>query len=199
MKNLFKHIGIYWYLVFDKTGFLYSGLKTLDIRFRVLFYLGFLVFSYVVMIYLGKMMMALLTNEAYLYYGSILGQITFYAVLFFTVLLMSYEAIYDEDMPKLLEMRKAEKSAIKKEKKQFWRLRNMRFLTRLVLFVFTYYLLLKFLDFQATIAFIDTYPNHTSYELEQFVKQYEYVLKWFTLIYFILALSIEVSAQRKAK
>ena len=118
-----------------------------------------------------------------------LGYIILYAVPLLCLVYSSYESIYDLDIEKILDEQKAKQSQIIANKKQWWRLRNMHYVFRVLLYISLYLILLNVLNLFAFISIAEIYQNPSQKLVQEVVSDYESLIQWFTFLY---AMSIVV-------
>jgi hypothetical protein len=133
----------------------------------------------------------IVNNEAIAMLTNKIGYFILYAATFLTALITSYEFIIDEDVNKYLTERKAKKQAIKLNKLQFWRLRNMKLFVRLALYTVIYFILQFMLKMTVIVAFFTTYASPTSIQLASFENEYLWLLKLLTMSFIIVVMILE--------
>lgn len=163
--NLLQTIGFWWYRNIDINGFIFTGLRSLHTIYRYLFYF-FLVFSF-------KFSYDFLIGMANYYAGEhnfypelISALLTFFLFISTSIisLIFTYEFIYKLDIRLLVEQQKEKRKEIKRNKNQWWRLRNKNIALRIL-----FYLITAFILVQVTYTFyidyaLDSY--NVTYDLE---------------------------------
>lgn len=190
--NILQHIALKWYKTIDgANGTLYNMLKELHISIRVIFYISLpliILFSFKA----GEQVLPLNGFEA-LY--NIIGYLTaFGASLVFT-----YESIYNLNVRAILEHQKTTQDYIKKNKLQKWRLRNMSYIKRILVYIVSYILLISMLQFFISVAFIQTYPSPTIQQLEMLNASYNEFLGYLSICFITIALILEYFTHQKQR
>lgn len=144
-----QKIGYFWFRLFDPSGYLFYLLRGRSKPTRMAFYVfyafGFFGISYF-------LFNIFLVNYLYEYNASIamfLGKALFVAVFATSLILPFYELIYVIDIEDLKNIKKRIVAA----KRQWWRLRNMRFYTRSILYSLIWFIGVQVIYWQAIIYF----------------------------------------------
>lgn len=139
--NLFQKIAIYFYENIDKTGIyyetFYNGTKNRVARIILYtLYIG----SIVTLFYLIKNYFNLtdfIEDKQLIAFLSFVGQIITPLFLCYITFPFFYETLYNKVLIKeVLANKKEYKQAIKKNKKEWWRLRNIHFIFRIIIYFF---------------------------------------------------------------
>ena len=191
MKNLGTTLGLWWLSTFDKSQFLFKSLKTIPVYFRYCFYILLTVALYFTITKLG----ANIYIKSYsipIFIQSLLTLIGFgikALSIIFTIGICNYESLYsgNYDVDKHMEQQKQKKQFIKENKLEKWRLKNMHWLIRVLLYGTIWCFLYLLLEDILISAFFNVYGSNPSKEIYiKFLYDYDYVIKWFTSIYVIL-------------
>lgn len=193
MKNINIGItlGLWWLSTFDKSQFLFKSLKTIPVYFRYFFYISLTVALYFTITKLG----AIIYVRSYsipVFIQSLLTLIGFgikALSIIFTIGICNYESLYsgNYDVDKHMEQQKQKKQFIKENKLEKWRLKNMHWLIRVLLYTTIWCFLYLLLEDILISAFFNVYGSNPSKEIYiKFLYDYDYVIKWFTSIYVIL-------------
>ena len=191
MRNIGITLSLWWLSTFDKSQFLFKSLKTIPVYFRYCFYILLTVSLYFTITKLG----AIVDIKSYsipVFIQSLLILIGFgikVLTILFTIGIVNYENLYSSnfDVDKHLEQQKEKKQFIKENKLEKWRLKNMHWLIRVLLYTTIWCFLYLFLEDILISAFFNVYGSNPSKEIYiKFLYDYDYVIKWFTSIYVIL-------------
>jgi len=190
MITIPQKIAIKWLTVIDSNQALFLLLKPLHLTLRVIFYTLLIGGTFLVSIF--GLSLVELTRDVSLYLALIpTTGISF--VLF-------YEAIFSLNLQDILQARKEQEKYIKALKLQKWRLRNMSFWVRIILYLFIYIILQQFIQIASIVAFFTSMQVPTQAQTMQFVHEFQILIKWFTVSYVaILGILEYFMAKRKAK
>src|SRR3989338_7638333 len=158
--NLAQKIALKWYQTFDTTGLIFGMLQQLNIYIRFAFYAGLPLFTLFALNYLS----GLLPLDKYGLNG--LYIFITYTTAIGASLVVLYESIFKLDVKSIIQEKKEEKARIKKEKLQWWRLRNMHIFTRVALYILIYFFMVNFLQMMAVIAFFNIFKTPTEADIQ---------------------------------
>ncbi len=192
MKNLTitQKIAIKWLSVIDSNQALFLLLKPLHVSVRAIFYILLIVGTF----FISKFGLSLveLTKDLSL----LIALIPTIGVSF----IIFYEAIFSLDIQEILKARKEKEQFIKTNKLQKWRLRNMSFWVRIILYLAVYIILQQFLQITSMVAFFETVSQPTQAQINEFINQFQTILKYATVTYILMLGTLEYFInQRKAK
>ncbi len=191
MKNIGITLGLWWLSTFDKSQFLFKSLKTIPVYFRYCFYILLTVSLYFTIVKL-ETIIDVKSYSIPVFIQSLLILIGFgikALSIIFTIGICNYENLYSSnfDVDKHLEQQKQKKQYIKENKLEEWRLKNMHWLIRVLLYTSIWCFLYLLLEDILISAFFNVYGSNPSKEIYiKFLYDYDYVIKWFTSIYVIL-------------
>lgn len=192
MKNLTltQKIAIKWLTTIDSNQALFLLLKPLHVSIRAIFYTLLIVGTFLI----PKFGLSLveLTRDLSLS----IALIPTIGVSF----IVFYEAIFELNIQEILKAKKEKEQFIKTNKLQKWRLRNMSFWIRIILYLTLYIILQQFLQIASIVAFFETVPQPTPTQTAGFINEFQTILKYFTVAYILILGTLEYFInQRKAK
>ncbi|AFL69597.1 hypothetical protein [Sulfurospirillum barnesii] len=192
MKNLTitQKIAIKWLTTIDSNQAIYLLLKPLHVTLRVLFYALLIGGTF----FISKFGLSLteLTKDVSL----AIALIPTIGVSF----IVFYESIFSLNVPEILKEKREQKQFIKATKAQWWRLRNMKFWVRIILYLFIYIFIQQFLQIASMVAFFETVQAPTQAHINEFINQFQTLLKYFTVAYILMLGTMEYFInKRKAK
>lgn len=191
MRNIGITLGLWWLSTFDKSQFLFKSLKTIPVYFRYFFYISLTVALYFTITKLG----ANIDIKSYsipVFIQSLLTLIGFgikALSIIFTIGICNYESLYSGnfDVDSHFQELKQKKEFIKINKLEKWRLKNMHWFIRVLLYTTIWCFLYLLLEDILVSSFFNVYGSNPSKEIYiKFLYDYDYVIKWFTSIYVIL-------------
>ncbi|OGS70800.1 MAG: hypothetical protein A3F91_09815 [Flavobacteria bacterium RIFCSPLOWO2_12_FULL_35_11] len=206
-----QKIAFFWYRVFDSSGFLFNMLKDIGKPFRFLFYISFPLFFFAFLFSLFLAIKSLYPNMASSTILISSGNFFIGVALLPTLFLVLYESLYNSDMTNL----RKELLKYKAAKKERWRLRNMGFAVRGVIYITSWFIGLQILYHMFLSFFISDMKNiiysndHISFvftdaaEQEQFTRFFNDTLVtwniWYGVAFIILVAGMEFSVRKKIK
>lgn len=193
MKNINIGItlGLWWLSTFDKSQFLFKSLKTIPVYFRYFFYVSLTVALYFAITELGT----IINVRSYsipIFIQSLLILTGFgvkLLTILFTIGIVNYESLYSNnfDVDKHLAQQKQKKQFIKENKLEKWRLKNMHWLIRVLLYTTIWCFLYLLLEDILISTFFNVYGSNPPKEIYiRFLYDYDFIIKCFTGIYIIL-------------
>ena len=188
--NFTQKIAVKWYQTFDTTGLIFGMLQELKIYIRFAFYAGLPLFIVFTLNYLGT----LLPLDNYGLNG--LYSFITYATAAGASIVVFYESIFKLDIKAIIAQKKEEKERIKREKLQFWRLRNMNIFVRILIYILIYFFIVNFLQITAIAAFFNTYANPTPQDIQMLEKSFNELLKWVSISYIFSFLTLAFFVQK---
>ncbi|PHQ92621.1 MAG: hypothetical protein COB42_00415 [Sulfurimonas sp.] len=197
--NYIQKIALCYLSLVDKNRWIFGILKTLNLPLRMFFYIGLPISSYVVLILIGN---AIINSGNPFYQLDIviyLSNIILYAVPGLCLLYLSFESIYNLDFEKIIAEEQEKKKQIIKCKKQLWRLRNLHYSYRVVLYLTVYISLLNIIKYYALLAIFETYQNPSEQQLIQINNEYTILLSSFTFLYAMVIVILDTSVYYKRK
>ncbi len=195
MKNIGITFGLWWLSTFDKSQFLFKSLKTIPVYYRYFFYISLTVALYFIIIKLG----ATIDIKSYsipVFIQSLLILIGFgikALSIIFTIGICNYESLYSKnfDVDKHMEQQKQKKQFIKENKLEKWRLKNMHWFIRILLYGTIWCFLYLLLEDILINAFFNIYPNPSKEIYIKFLYDYDFIIKCFTGMYLILVVMLD--------
>ena len=189
MKKIAQSIAIKWLTTIDSNQALFFLLKPLHVSLRVVFY---------TILILGTFFI----SQFGLAFVELTRDISLYLALIPTIgvsFIVFYEAIFSLDIAEILKAKKEKEQFIKTNLLQQWRLRNMSFWIRIILYLTLYIILQQFLQIFSMLAFFETVPQ-TQAQINEFINEFQIILKYFTLAYIFMLGTLEYFInKRKAK
>lgn len=192
MKNLTipQTIAIKWLTIIDSNQAFFLLLKPLHVSLRAIFYTLLIAGTFVILNV--ALSFVELTRELSL----LIALIPTIGVSF----IIFYEAIFSLNIQEILKARKEKEQFIKTNKLQKWRLRNMSFWVRIILYLTLYIILQQFLQITSMVAFFETVSQPTQAQINEFINQFQTILKYATVTYILMLGTLEYFInQRKAK
>lgn len=201
MRNIGITFGLWWLSTFDKSQFLFKSLKTIPICFRYCFYILLTVSLYFTITKLGTII-DVRSYSIPVFIQSLLILIGFgvkVLSILFTIGIVNYENLYsgNYDVDKHLEQQKEKKQYIKDNKLQKFRLRNMHWFIRILLYATIWCFLYLLTEDILINAFFNIYPNPSKEIYIKFLFDYDLIIKCFTGIYLILVVILDYLVRRK--
>ena len=196
MKNIGTTLGLWWLNSFDKSQFLYKSLKIIPVYFRYCFYILLTVALYFTITKLGTMIDIRSYTSIPVFIQSLLILIGFgikILSILFTIGIVNYESLYGSnvDIDSHLQEQKQKKEFIKINKLEKWRLKNMHWVIRVLLYGTIWCFLYLVIEDILISAFFNVYPNPSKEIYIKFLYDYDFVIKCFTGIYFIFTLVLD--------
>lgn len=192
MKNLSipQKIAMKWLTIIDSNQAFFLLLKPLHVSLRAIFYTLLIAGTFVILNV--ALSFVELTRELSL----LIALIPTSGVSF----IIFYEAIFSLNIQEILKARKEKEQFIKTNKLQKWRLRNMSFWVRIILYLAVYIILQQFLQIASMVAFLESVPAPTQTQIAEFINEFQTLLKYATVAYVLILGSLEYFInQRKAK
>ena len=199
MINFIQKIALSWYQVFDATGLMFDSIKQQSKVIRYIIYLLFPLAAYFFFFYMANIIDLQHSQIAteypiFAFFLLKIGKVTFWAIVVLSSFIATYESILNLNIAKIIKAKKEQIRYVKKHKLQWWRLRNMSLLLRLIVYTFMYFILLQFLQFFTTNALMQMHLNFTEIE-----DEYRVFLSQISIIYFISVGIIEFLVNRVRK
>lgn len=192
MKNLTipQKIAIKWLTLIDSNQAFFLLLKPLHVSLRAIFYTLLIAGTFVILNVALSFME--LTRDLSL----LIALIPTVGVSF----IIFYETIFSINVQEILKARKEKEQFIKAQKLQKWRLRNMSFWVRIILYLILYIILQQFLQIASMVAFLESVTAPTQTQISEFINEFQTLLKYVTVTYVLILGSLEYFInQRKAK
>ncbi len=192
MKNLTipQKIAIKWLTLIDSNQAFFLLLKPLHVSLRAIFYTLLIAGTFVILNV--ALSFVELTRELSL----LIALIPTIGVSF----IIFYETIFSINVQEILKARKEKEQFIKAQKLQKWRLRNMSFWVRIILYLILYIILQQFLQIASMVAFLESVTAPTQTQISEFINEFQTLLKYVTVTYVLILGSLEYFInQRKAK
>lgn len=190
MKNLTQKIAIKWLVLIDSNQALFLLLKPLHVSLRAIFYTLLIAGTFVIL------------NVA-LSFVELTRELSLLIALIPTVgvsFIIFYETIFSLNIQEILKAKKEKEQFIKTNKLQKWRLRNMSFWVRIILYLAVYIILQQFLQIASMVAFLETVSQPSQAQISEFINEFQTLLKYVTVAYILILGSLEYFInQRKAK
>lgn len=192
MKNLTipQKIAIKWLTLIDSNQAFFLLLKPLHVSLRAIFYTLLIAGTFVIL-------------NVVLSFIELTRELSLSIALIPTVgvsFIIFYEAIFSLNIQEILKARKEKEQFIKTNKLQKWRLRNMSFWVRIILYLTLYIILQQFLQITSMVAFFETVSQPTQAQINEFINQFQTILKYATVTYILMLGTLEYFInQRKAK
>lgn len=192
MKTFIQKIALSYYRYIDG-GYLFEIIKGLNPISRLLFYIGYSVSFYISLKFIGSFInpqneiLALLATKA--------GQIVLYLGTMLSTLLTTYESILQNDPKALLKELKSKEAYIKKNKLQWYRLRNMSLFTRSIIYISMYIALSYILNILSFASYVQT----QTVPMEQYIKEFKTIFNYFAIGFIFSILTIEYFTRKKIK
>lgn len=195
--NLIQKIAIVWLKNIDTGLTLFNAIKTLTAPIRALFYVGIIAFTIFGLYFIKSFIPASYMIEPWMTVGNII----FYGTTIGMIAILSLESVIKLDVKQIIEAQKAEKQTIMDEKKQWWRLRNMRFISRLGVYISLYIILTLYLNIIAQGAFVHVFALAPNTPLVQqqviaFMEDFNFLMKVFTFVYMIMVFILDYFVQK---
>lgn len=184
-------LGLWWLSTFDKSQFLYKSLKILPVYLRYFFYVSLITALYFTITKLGAVINIRSYASIPIFIQSLLTLIGFgikVLTILFTIGIVNYENLYSSnfDVDKHLEQQKQKKQYIKENKLEKWRLKNMHWFIRVLLYTTIWCFLYLVLEDILISAFFSVYQAPSKEIYIRFLYDYDFIIKCFTSIYVIL-------------
>lgn len=189
MKNIGITFGLWWLSTFDKSQFLFKSLKTIPVYFRYFFYISLTVALYFTITKIG----AVVDVRSYsipVFIQSLLTLIGFgikALSIIFTIGICNYESLYSSnfDVDSHFQELKQKREFIKINKLEKWRLRNMYWFIRILLYATIWAFLFHALQFLMINLFFQ-YENLTKEIYIAFLMNLITATIYLTVVYIIL-------------
>lgn len=185
-----QKIGIWWLSVIDSNQALFLLLKPLHVSLRVIFYILLIVGTFII-------------SKFALDFAELTRDISLYIALIPTIgvsFIVFYEAIFSLNVQEILKERQEKKQLIKATKAQWWRLRNMPFWVRVLLYLTLYIIFQQFIQITAMVAFLETVQAPTQAQTAEFLNEFQTMIKYATVAYILMLGTLEYFiSKRKAK
>ena len=204
MKNINIGItlGLWWLSTFDKSQFLFKSMKIFPIYIRYLFYISLVGAFYFTITKLGTII-DVRSYSIPVFIQSLLILIGFgikILSILFSMGIFSYENLYSSnfDIDKHLEQQKEKKQYIIDNKLQKFRLRNMHWAIRVLLYLAICCFLYLVIEDILINAFFNVYGSNPSKKIYiKFLYDYDFIIKCFIGIYLILVFILDYFVRRK--
>lgn len=196
--NFIQKIAIRWYLTFDANGLLYHIAKSFNKSVRYLIYILFPTALYFTMSFFGSLI-DLQHTDLFLQYPLfvviliLIGKFGVILATLFSAFIFSYEFILDIPIDDVLNDIKDERIYKKKNKLQWWRLRNMTLIWRLSIYILVYFFILNIVQ----ISFIGALGSIQTVNINEVQQAFREVLTWITFIYICVVLGLDYFASKK--
>lgn len=188
MRNIGITLGLWWLSTFDKSQFLFKSLKTIPVYFRYCFYILLTVSLYFTITKL-ETIIDVRSYSIPVFIQSLLILIGFgikALSIIFTIGICNYESLYSGnfDVDSHFQELKQKKEFIKINKLEKWRLKNMHWLIRVLLYATIWALLFHILQFLMINLFFQ-YENLTKEIYIAFLMDLITATIYLTVIYII--------------
>ncbi len=204
MKNIGTTLGLWWISTFDKSQFLFKSLKILPIYIRYLFYILLVTTLYFTITKLGAIIDVRSYTSIPVFIQSLLILIGLgikILSILFTIGIVNYESLYSSnfDIDSHLQEQKQKIEYIKNNKKQWWRLRNMHGLLRILVYIGVWSFSYLIIEDILISAFFNVYPNPSKEIYIKFLYDYDFIIKCFIGIYLILVFILDYFVRKNQK
>ena len=188
MRNIGITLGLWWLSTFDKSQFLFKSLKTIPVYFRYCFYILLTVSLYFTITKL-ETIIDVRSYSIPVFIQSLLILIGFgikALSIIFTIGICNYESLYSSnfDVDSHFQKLKQKREFIKINKLEKWRLRNMYWFIRILLYATIWALLFHILQFLMINLFFQ-YENLTKEIYIAFLMDLITATIYLTVIYII--------------
>lgn len=195
--NLIQKVAIVWLKNVDTGLTLFNAIKGFTAPIRALFHIGIIAFTAFGLFFIKSFIPASYMFEPWI----TLGNIIFYGTIAGMIAIVTLESVIKLDVKQIIAAQKAEKQKIKDEKKQWWRLRNMRFISRLGIYISLYIVITLYLNIIAQGAFYHIFATAPNTPLVQqqvvvFMNDFNFLMKVFTFIYMISVFILDYFVQK---
>ena len=162
--NIIQKTALFWYRTFDPSGFKLNSLKTQHVSYRWLFYIGLLLTYFFTMEIASYYINLENYNLNPLFHDILLGsgKILYYLSFLCMAMIISYESIYTSDIKELIESKNKLDNERRDNKKQFWRLRNIKTYGRIFIYLFIGFIIMQ-LTYMVYVNFIIELHENVSY------------------------------------
>lgn len=195
--NFTQRIAMTWLTTFDKSCFIYHMLRSVNTWVRYGFYL-LLVLSFVFVIQKAEEIIDIRSfNSIPVFAQSLLlfsGLFVKWLSIVFIVGVAAYEALYSSNfnVEKYLDEYKSKQDFIKLNRLEKWRLRNMHFVFRTLIYLGMYFFIYLFLEDILISAFMDYYNNQPSKEAYiRFLYDFNIFMISYSIIFIVLILILD--------
>jgi hypothetical protein len=197
-----QKVAIYWLKTIDPTLFLFNRLKSISQYVRLIAYTGLILYLYFFLKFTNSLIGGYFNGAPMPEVWYAVGNIIYYGVLIGAVLLYTLESAYNLDVAQIFAEIKARKQLVKQNKLQFWRLRNMHFFLRILLYFAFFMFCLFVIQMSAFAMFADVFASakntpETHQQIALFMREYESFTRWFTFIYIIGVLILDYFIHKK--
>lgn len=205
MRNLGTTLGLWWISTFDKSQFLFKSLKILPIYIRYLFYILLVTTLYFTITKLGAIIDVRSYTSIPVFIQSLLILIGLgikILSILFTIGIVNYESLYSSnfDIASHLQVQKQKKEFIKINKLEKWRLRNMHWAIRVLLYGTIWCFLYLVIEDILISAFFNVYGFNPPKEIYiKFLYEFDFTIKFFTAIYLILVVILDYFVRKNQK
>jgi len=194
--SISQKIGIWLYRNIDK-GFIYQILKDLHKNIRYIFYIFLPTSSFLIMNFLANTIDITKYEEKNIIFALFVVfciKITIAGVTSILSLFWTYESLFNINIEQKIKEQKEKKRFIKKNKLQWWRLRNMHILVRFLIYLLVSYITIIYIKIIAFASFIE---NSTGINL--FANNFELLMKYTTVSLILIVLVVEFLVRKNIK
>lgn len=201
--TLTPKIGFWWYQTFDSSGFLFNSLKQLHKSYRYLFYIALCTSLYFFIKFVGSYIN--LNDYRELSDGiksilNICGQLLLFITVFFTTGIFSYESLFHLNLKHLTVKYKLKNQYIKENKLQYWRLRNMKWWIRILVYLGAWCFTYLIIEQASISAFLNVYEGKVNEDIyTQFLYAYNLFVKQFTIGFLIITFLLDFLVRKNIK
>jgi hypothetical protein len=200
--TLTQKVAIFWLKTIDPKLFLFKPLKSVNQGLRLIAYTGLILYLYFFLKFTNSLIGGYFNSAPMPEAWYAVGNIIYYGILLGAGLIFTLESVYKLDVAQVLSDIKAKKKFIKQNKLQFWRLRNMHFFFRILIYFVFFMLCLFIVQMSALAMFADIFASakntpETHQQIALFMHEYERFSRWFTFIYIIGVLFLDYFVHKK--
>ncbi|MDY0050918.1 MAG: hypothetical protein RBR65_00130 [Aliarcobacter sp.] len=203
MKNIGITLGLWWLSTFDKSQFLFKSLKILPIYIRYLFYILLVTTLYFSITKLGAIIDVRSYTSIPVFIQSLLILIGLgikILSILFSMGIFAYENLYSNNfnLDLYLQEQKQKKEFIKINKLEKWRLKNMHWFIRILLYATIWAFSYLIIEDILINAFFNVYGLNPSKEIYiKFLYDYDFTIKFFTAIYLIIVVILDYFVRKR--
>ena len=192
-----QKVAVVWLKNVDAGLALFNAIRSFTAPIRALFYVGIIAFTAFGLVFIKSFIPATYAIEPWI----TLGNIIFYGTLTGMIAIVTLESVIKLDVKQIIAAQKAEKQDIIEAKKQWWRLRNMRFIARLGIYITVYIMITLYLNIIAQSAFYHVFALAPNTPLVQqqviaFMNDFNFLMKVFTFLYMIAVFILDYFVQK---
>jgi hypothetical protein len=200
--TLTQMVAVYWLKTIDPRLLLFKPLKSVNQGLRLTAYTGLILYLYFFLQFSTSLIGGYFDTAPMADVWYSLGDIIYYGILVGAVLIFTLESVYKLDVAQILSDIKTRKQFVKQNKLQFWRLRNMHFFFRMLLYFAFYMSCLFVIQMSAFALFADIFvaaknTPETHQQIALFIHEYESFTRWFTFLYFTGVLILDYFIHKK--